>query len=476
MDNVARFKMKNPDATSGQVLVADDRQDTLRALRILLKNHGFGFEEAASPRDVLDILDTTHVDVVLMDLNYSRDTTSGQEGLDLLSRIRSRHQSLSVVVMTAWSSVDVAVEAMRRGAQDFIEKPWENERLLSILRTQVELVRARREGGRLAAENRLLRGDAAAPTFIANSPAMQPVLQLIERVGPSAETILLTGENGTGKGVVAHRLHAVSERAEQPMVTVNAGSLSPNVFESELFGHVAGAYTDAKSDRMGRFELADGGTLFLDEIANVPLDLQAKLLHVVETGEFEPVGCSRRKCVDVRLISATNADLKKEVAEGRFRQDLYYRLNTIEISLPPLRDRREDIRPLAEYFLHHHSARYRKAACQLSERALESLNEYSWPGNVRELDHTIARAVLMAQEGAIDGEDLGLPEAHDAVRLEEMTLEEVEQIMIEKAMARCQGNVHQAASQLGLSRSALYRRLQKMGLQDDCSNLGQDAL
>lgn len=451
---------KGPDV--GRILIAEDREDTLTALRILLKNGGFELEQAMSPTGALRKLSSNSYDVVLMDLNYSRDTTSGQEGLDLLSRIRSSDELTSIVVMTAWSSVELAVQAMRRGANDFIEKPWDNERLLSILGTQVELVRSRREARRLAAENHLLRGEI---DFIAESQAMQPVLEIIQRVGPSEQPVLITGESGAGKGVVARLLHAASPRADRAFVAVNVGGLSATIFESELFGHEAGAFTDARTERIGRFELADGGTLFLDEIANVPRDLQAKLLHVVETGEYERVGSSKRRRTDVRLISATNADIKTAIVEGRFRQDLYFRLNAIELHVPPLRDRPEDIRPLAEFMLQRHAARYRNDLQQISEQAFQALVEYPWPGNVRELNHTIARAVLVAKTSVIQPDDLGLRRFESGLPLERMTLEEVERFVIDRALARRGGNVHRAASDLGLSRSAMYRRLEKFGLR-----------
>jgi DNA-binding NtrC family response regulator len=399
-----------------------------------------------------------------MDLNYARDTTSGQEGLDLLARIRDLDATLPVIVMTAWGTVDLAVEAMRRGARDFVQKPWDNDRLLAIVRTQVELARALRRGQRLEAENRALR-EQPVTNLVAQAPAMKPVLQLIERVGPSDANILITGENGAGKGVVAQALHAHSARAARPMVTVNAGGLPEGVFESELFGHVKGAYTDAKTDRVGRFELADGGTLFLDEIANVAPAQQVKLLRVLETGEFERVGSSRTRKVNVRVISATNADLFEEVAAGRFRQDLLFRLNTVEIRIPPLRERREDIPVLAAQFLRQHAQHYRKRLSGFDAGAMQALAEHNWPGNVRELDHAVERGVLMAQGPVVRPGDLSLKPARDgASRLEDMSLEEVEAFLIKKAMARYDGNVSHAASALGLSRSALYRRLQRYGV------------
>jgi DNA-binding NtrC family response regulator len=452
--------MKN----SGRILIADDQADVLEALRLLLKGEGIEIETAHSPAGILAALEAREFDVILMDLNYTRDTTSGQEGLDLLARIRAADSTVPVVVMTAWGTVDVAVEAMRSGARDFIQKPWDNARLLAILRTQMELSTALKRGQRLEAENRLLRADGR-PNLIAASPAMHPAIELIARVGPSDANVLITGEPGTGKEVVARMLYAVSSRASRPMVTVNAGGLAEGVFESELFGHVKGAFTDAKVDRVGRFELADGGTLFLDEIANVPMNLQAKLLRVLETGEMERVGSSKTKRVDARVISATNAILADEVASGRFRQDLLFRLNTIEIHLPPLRERREDIPVLAAHFLTTHARRYRKDLQGFDPAAMQALLDNSWQGNVRELNHVVERAVLMAQDRMVQTADLALRASPaGSARLEDMSLEEVESFLIKKALARHNGNVSQAAGALGLSRSALYRRLERFGL------------
>jgi DNA-binding NtrC family response regulator len=452
------------DAATARVLIADDQSDVLEALRLLLKGEGYKIESAGSPAAILEAIDSEEFDVVLMDLNYTRDTTSGQEGLDLLSQLRGHDPTLPVVVMTAWGSVDVAVEAMRRGARDFVQKPWDNTRLLSIVRTQVELARALRRQQRLEAENRSLRPDVR-PLLIAEAPSMRPVIELIQRVGPSEANVLISGENGSGKGTVAQALHAVSARTGKGLVTVNAGGLSEGVFESELFGHVKGAFTDAKTDRVGRFELADGGTLFLDEIANVPLNLQPKLLRVLETGDFERVGSSRTRHVNVRIISATNANLAEEVSAGRFRQDLLFRLNTIEIQLPPLRDRREDIPALATHFLRQHAHRYRKHITGFEAAALQAMLDHPWPGNIRELDHAVERGVLMAQGSTIRLGELGLRIDRDSTsRLEDMSLEDVEGFLIKKAMARFDGNVSQAAKALGLSRSALYRRLQRYGL------------
>ncbi len=455
-----------------KILIADDQADVIAAMRLLLKRERFQIETASSPAGVLKAIDSQELDVVLIDLNYARDTTSGSEGLDLLTRIQEIDPSLPVVVMTAWGSVDLAVEAMRRGARDFIQKPWDNARLLAVLRTQVELAEALRRGRRLEAENLALRDSVSdspgeLPQIVAESAPMKNVLKLVERIGPSDANVLITGENGTGKEVITRALHANSPRQAKPLISVNAGALAAGIFESELFGHVRGAFTDAKTDRVGRFELADGGTLFLDEIADVPLALQPKLLRVLETGEFERVGSSKTRKINVRVLSATNADLNAEVAEGRFRQDLRFRLNTVEIDLPPLRERREDIPALAEHFLRQHRERYQRQITGLSPEAFEALRVHSWPGNVRELDHVIERAVLMSSNSLITAFDLALqntPEAQVSARLEEMSLEDAEQLLIRKALARFEGNANRAAEALGLSRSALYRRLQKYGL------------
>jgi DNA-binding NtrC family response regulator len=449
-----------------RVLIADDQADVLEALRLLLKHAGIEAVVASSPAGVLHAFESQELDAVLMDLNYARDTTSGREGLDLLGRLAAGDATLPVIVMTAWSSVEGAVEAMRRGARDYIQKPWDNERPLQTLRTQVELGRALRDSRRLEHETSRLRA-LDLPELVAASPSMQPVLRLMERVAPADAHVLISGEHGTGKEVVARWLHAASARAARPFVAVNAGGVSDGVFESELFGHVKGAFTDAKGDRAGCFELCDGGTLFLDEIGNMPLNQQAKLLRVLQTGEYHPVGSSRTRLADVRFLAATNLDVRKQVAEGRFREDLLYRVNTVEIHLPPLRDRREDILPLARHFLSRLSARQGKPARPLSAQSARALLEHAWPGNVRELEHVIERALLLARGDDIEPEDLvlGAGRGGGHVHFEQMTLDEVERHLIQRALARSGGQVNDAAKALGLSRSALYRRLQHFGIK-----------
>jgi DNA-binding NtrC family response regulator len=448
-----------------RILLADDQLSVLKALRLLLKGEGYETETVASATAILEAIGRQDFDVVLMDLNYVRGSTSGQEGLDLLSKILQIDSTLPVVVMTAWGSVELAVEAMRRGARDFLTKPWKNERLLAILRTQVELGRALRKGRQLEQENLLLRGEDR-PFLIAESRAMQPVLETIARVGPSQANVLITGANGVGKGVVAQALHAASTRKDKALVSINTASIPATLFESELFGHVAGAFTDARSDRIGRFKLADGGTLFLDEIASIPANLQSKLLRVLESGEFEPVGSSKTHRVDVRILSATNANLADEVAASRFRQDLLYRLKTVEIRIPPLRERREDIPLLATHFLQKYVGRYRKSLGGFDPAALQVLLAYAWPGNVRELDHTVERAVLMARGSTVGASDLGIElRSETGPTLDSMTLDQVEQMMIKNALSRFHGDISKAAEALGLSRGALYRRLEKHGIE-----------
>jgi DNA-binding NtrC family response regulator len=453
---------------TSRILVADDQSDVLEALRLLLKGEGYVLQTVTSPRHVLDALGTSEFDLVLMDLNYSRDTTSGREGLDLLSQIRALDDTLPVVVMTAWGSIEGAVEAIQKGARDYVEKPWDNARLLTTLDTQIRFTQALRRSRGLEAENRLLRREGA-PVFIADSPAMQPVLRLMARVGPSDANVLITGEHGTGKEVVARCLHASSSRAERPFVTVNMGGLSEQVFESELFGHVRGAFTDAKQDRAGRFQVADRGTLFLDEIASISPAMQATLLRVLQTGEFEPVGSSRTRKADVRILSATNADIGREVSEGRFREDLLFRLNTVEIHIPPLRDRREDIGPHAARYLAKYGRRYGKSLTGFSAEAIEALMNHAWPGNVRELDHAVERAVLMAQGTTVESEDLGLGMSGRTTTgggggSDAVTIEEAERRLIQETLERHGRNVTEAAKVLGLSRSALYRRMDRYGL------------
>jgi DNA-binding NtrC family response regulator len=453
------------------LLIADDQRDVLEALRLLLKGEGHACVVVEQPDAALEAARTREFGVALIDLNYTRDTTSGAEGLELLARLRALDPGLPVVVMTAWGSVDLAVRAMQAGASDFIEKPWDNTRLLTVLRNQLALAAAGRREQRLTRENQILRG-AADGEFIADSRAMQAMLEMLRRVAPTDANVLILGENGTGKGVIAQLLHRNSQRAERAFIKVNMGGIAETVFESEMFGHTKGAFTDAKSDRLGRFEVADGGTLFLDEIGNIPLSQQPKLLRVLEDGEFERLGSSRTQRVDVRLVSATNAELAVDVARGAFRKDLLFRLNTLELRLPPLRERGEDIVPMARRFLARFGQRYTKPDLALANSCERRLLAYAWPGNVRELSHVIERAVLMASTREIADLDFSLPTGEspagpaiaDGAAADELTLEQMEERMIRRAMERSEGNIQRAADVLGVSRQALYRRLEKFGV------------
>ncbi|ANB16365.1 sigma-54-dependent transcriptional regulator [Dokdonella koreensis] len=460
------------------ILIADDQADVLESLRLLLKGEGIPTVRAGSPGEVLEQLGKEAPALVLMDLNYTRDTTSGQEGLELIAAIRKLDAAIPVVAMTAWGSIDLVVQAMRAGANDFIEKPWDNQRLLTVLRNQLALAQSRGETARLKRENEILRGDEDGG-FIAESLPMRHLLDQLDRVAPTDANVLILGENGTGKGVIARRLHARSRRAARPLVKVNMGGIPESVFEAEMFGHVRGAFTDAKSDRIGRFELADGGTLFLDEIANIPPAQQPKLLRVLEDGELERVGSSRTLKVDVRLISATNADLADDVARGVFRKDLLFRLNTVELRLPPLRERGEDVPLLAQAFLDRFVRRYNRDGLRFAPSALSALSDYAWPGNVRELSHAIERAVLMSAGSVIDTDALGLqagqhsgaslaaalPPAGNGGAAPAGTIEQAEEQMVRDALQSTGGNIQRAAALLGLSRPALYRRMEKYGIQ-----------
>jgi DNA-binding NtrC family response regulator len=447
-----------------RILVADDQPHVLEAVELLLAPEGIHVDCVRSPQLLMEALGQADYDVLLIDLNYTRDTTSGQEGLDLLARIQEFDPRLPVIVMTAWGNIDLAVESMKRGARDFVQKPWENERLVSQIKVHAELRQALRKARQLELENRLLRAEGV-PDFVAAASAMQPVLDLIARVGPSDANVLITGEHGTGKEIVARLLHAASPRSRMAMVAVNAGGLPEGTFESEIFGHVKGAFTDARTDRVGRFELANGGTIFLDEIANVPIRQQAKLLRVLETGELERVGSSQTRRVDVRVLCATNAKLQEEAKAGNFREDLLFRINTVEIHLPPLRERREDIPLIAQHFLNRNKTRYRKQVGGFSPGAMQQMMQYAWPGNVRELEHMVERAVLLCRGDEIEPGDFALGGGRQMdASIENMSIDEMEAMLIRKMLRRCDGNISQAAEALGLSRAALYRRIEKYGL------------
>ncbi len=461
--------MSKDQAHKPRLLIADDQADVRQALGMLFRSEGYAVELVPSPEAAEDAVRGGEFDAVLADLNYSRDTTSGREGMELVQRIAALQPDLPVIVMTAWGTIELAVEAMRLGARNFVEKPWDNAKLTSLIKNQVELSRALRRSARLEAENALLRGESVRE-FIAQSGAMRPVVEMIRKVAPSDANVLITGEPGTGKSLFARLIHENSARAAGPFVAVNMGGIPETMFESEMFGHVRGAFTDAKNDRTGRFELASDGTLFLDEIGNIPFAQQPKLLRVLEDGQFERIGSSRTQRADVRVISATNADLRAATEAGEFRKDLLFRLNTVEIRIPALRERRDDILPLAQLALEKLNRKYRRDVDGFETDAAEWLRAYAWPGNVRELSHVVERAVLLCDRSRIRLADLATllqenPPAVDHGSVPGVpTLEAAELELIRRALEYCEGNVNRAAELLGISRSAMYRRIEKYAL------------
>ncbi len=460
-----------------RILVADDDKDVLAAIELLLDREQLEALLVGSPTEAVDAVKTNSFAAALLDLNFSLDTTAGQEGIALIDRLKALDETLPIIVMTGWGTVSLATQAMQAGAADFVEKPWENERLVSILRTQIALGQSLRARSRLSGENELLRAQLlpeADRAFIAESPPMRRLLETVGQIASSHVNILLTGENGTGKSLLARYIHHQSARSAQSFIVVNMGSISEALFESEMFGHVKGAFTDAKDTRIGRFELADGGTLFLDEIGNIPLTQQAKLLSVLEDCRFEKVGSSRTDRVDVRVISATNANIDQMISGQVFRKDLLYRLNTVELEIPPLRERSEDIPLLAEYFIRNLGQQYDRAIPVLSPAAQQVLVEYAWPGNVRELHNVLERAVLLSRGSPIGVEHLMLerksasgkasPNLRGEGDFKPSTMDEIERQAIIDRIAHFGGNMKEAAQSLGMSRSAFYRRIEKFQL------------
>ena len=453
--------------TTDCILIADDEPSVCSALRLFIKSESWTCVTVNTPAAALAAVKAQDFALVLTDLNFQLDTTSGNEGIQLIQSLRALDNELPIIAMTGWGSIDIAVAAMRHGADDFIEKPWDNTRLASSVRNLLALGKSRRNSSRLAQENALLKSaQARSPQWIAQSPAMQTVMKTVQAVAGSDVNILITGENGTGKTQIAELIHRQSKRASQSFVSINMGAIPETIFESELFGHVKGAFTDARDNRIGRFELADRGTLFLDEIGNIALSQQAKLLHVLENGRYEKLGSSKTQQADVRVISATNADLTQLIQYGQFRKDLLYRLNSVTIELPPLRQRQDDIAPLTAQALQHYTQKYQKNAMTLADDALAALQHYDWPGNIRELSHVIERAVLLSQHNTLHAGDLNLQTSVTpaVTAATEMNLEQVEKELIVNALRQHDGNALAAAKALGLSRSAFYRRLEKFGL------------
>lgn len=457
---------------SKHILIADDDPAIIAALNVLLLGNGYQTSSANTVEEALFLIKKQRFDLVLLDMNYELDTTSGQEGLSAIKQIKDLVAELPIVVMTGWGSVELCVESLQLGAGDFIEKPWDNERLVSVVRNQIALADSNQRAEQLNIENQLLKEKIKSESnlFIAEDSASKSLLQTIEQVSNSDISVMLLGENGTGKSMLAEQVHQLSSRREHPFVSVNMGAIPEQLFESEMFGHVKGAFTDAKQDRIGRFELANGGTLFLDEVANIPTSQQAKLLRVLESSEFERVGSSKTQLTDVRIICATNADLNQLCEQGKFRSDLMYRITGIELTVPPLRERKADIVPLAQQFVSHFAKKYRKSHLQLADDAISALMHHDWSGNVRELNHCIERATILsngeqieAQHLHLNGSETGkkdnvvlLPESDS-----ELTLDELEHRIITERLNKYGGNAIDAAKSLGLSRSAFYRRLDK---------------
>lgn len=452
--------------TKGLVVVVDDDEDIRLALSMLLSRHGYHVLEANGPKQLAGIVAQQTPNFVLLDMNFSRDTTSGGEGLEVLQLLTQ--QNICTVLMTAWGNIELAVKGMQLGAVDFVEKPWDNQKLVELVDKHVfaapTLVRKK-------ARNAPTQTTEKMSAWVAQSPAMQELEAMIEQVADTQASVLILGENGTGKSLLAERLHYLSSRHNAPLVSVNMGAIPQNLFESELFGHVKGAFTDAKEARKGRFELAQNSTLFFDEIGALPIAVQPKLLRVLESNEFEPVGSSITQSANVRIISATNANLNEMVENGTFRRDLLFRLNTFVLSLPPLRKRKQDIVSLAQGFIDKFSAKYKKEKLVLSEEVEEILNDYSWPGNVRELSHVIERAVILCRKNTILPSHIMLPDIkspqEEATESVLRSLDEVEYDMITYALKKYQGHVSKAASALGISRNALYRRLEKYQLKKE---------
>jgi DNA-binding NtrC family response regulator len=444
------------------ILVVDDRPDVRISARFVLEDNHYQVKEAETLFQAKDVIQSENIHLILLDMNYSRDTTSGEEGLEFLAWLNKANLGIPVVAMTAWSNVELAVKAMQLGAGDFLEKPWKNQRLLQIVSQQIAVSGLKKQNQVL--EQRLETANAEAKqddTYEWKSPCMLELMQQIDSVAPTDVSILLTGDNGTGKSQLAQYIHERSTLNQGPFVAVNMGAISETLFESEMFGHVKGAFTDAKANRIGRFELAKDGTLFLDEIANIPLSQQTKLLRVLESGEYEVLGSSKTQKTRIRMISATNGNFEKLIAEELFREDLFYRINTLEFRVPSLRERTLDIVPLAEHFVAWYSKKYNKAIKSLSQEAADALLDYSWPGNIRELSHLMERAVLLCRDDVLSVTNLNIKSTQNSDVLPMMTLEDAEKKLIKQALARTDKNIPKAATLLGLTKSSLYRRLEK---------------
>lgn len=459
------------ESKTGKILIVDDNEDLLKAAKMHLKRHFAQVDIEKNPEAIPNLMGNENYDVILLDMNYTKDVSSGSEGYYWLEKILEIDPSSVVVLITAYGDVQMAVRAIKAGATDFVLKPWENEKLLATIYSSLRLRESRNEIESLRIKNKEINQalNEKFSDIIGQSQPMQRIFQTIERVAHTDANVLILGENGTGKELIARAIHRNSSRKHESFVSVDLGSITETLFESELFGHKKGAFTDAKEDRAGRFELANKGTLFLDEIGNLSMPLQAKLLAVLQNRKVSRVGANKETPVDIRLICATNMPLYEMVKENRFRQDLLYRINTIEVEIPPLRDRFEDIPLLANHFLKHYATKYGKSLNKLSDAAMTRLNKHNWPGNIRELQHSLERAVILSNSSVLQPEDFNFnastnKEADQQLNLEQFNLEEVEKILIRKVLKKYNGNITQAAGELGLTRSSLYRRLEKYGL------------
>ncbi len=456
-----------------KILIADDDINIIAGLKYVLAEEGFDIVAVTTPEAALASVKTQTLDLILLDMNFQQDTTSGGEGLQLVKAITQLELAIPIIVMTGWATIDIAVEAMQAGAKDLIQKPWKNERMLSAINTQLALAQSTKTSQRLSQQNKQLTAQAHPNDragIVANSAIMQTLLTTLEDLAQSDMSILLTGDNGTGKSMLAAYVHSVSTRSDNTFVPVNMGAIPETLFESEMFGHVKGAFTDAKENRIGRFEIAEQGTLFLDELANIPIAQQAKLLRVLEERKFEAVGSSKSLHADVRVISATNSDLLAAISDKTFRQDLYYRLNTIEIRVPSLSERLDDIPALAQHFLQSYSLKYHRACPVLSQQAIIKLQSYEWPGNIRELSHLMERVLFTCKKDTIEAQDLmlstqnNISDQTDSLDDPELTLDELEKKALIKRLEIHRGNATETAKSLGLSRSGYYRRLSKYEL------------
>ncbi len=451
----------------GKILMIDDDEDVLLAAKMLLKKYSYHVIIEKNPNKIPFLLNNDTYDVILLDMNFSKDTTSGKEGFEWLRQIKEKEPSAVVIMITAFGDVEMAVRALKEGATDFVLKPWQNEKLIATISTAIRLKKSYNEVDKLRKAKDMLEEQISQPfrDIIGNSPAIKDVFSLIDKVAKTDANILILGENGTGKELIARAIHQKSMRKDSSFVSVDMGAITETLFESELFGHKKGAFTDAREDRPGRFELAHGGTLFLDEIGNLSLSLQSKLLTALQSRQVTRVGSNHSMEVDIRLICATNLNLHQMVKDGKFRQDLLYRINTVEITIPPLSERGDDIPMLASHFLNYYSKKYRKDVLSISSEALTKLKKYAWPGNVRELQHAIERALIMADSPTLQESDfLFSRKGNDAVNADTLNLDEVEKAAVAKAIQLHNGNISKAAEELGLTRASLYRRMEKYGI------------